>query len=134
MSENIPKTADEFDRRFDEGEDIFSLGMDPSKGTRPGLEQRPIDVKLPSYLLNRIDRQAEILATIIKFQLRYEKRHRIYLPKGRIRPQPNLISGLARAIQIHSHRLDASASCVRHGEYDPPGANHRGIKQAHSIY
>ena len=32
MSENIPKTAEEFDRRFDEGEDIFSLGMDPSKG------------------------------------------------------------------------------------------------------
>ena len=60
MSENIPKTAEEFDRRFDEGEDIFSLGMDPSKGTQPGLEQRPIDVKLPSYLLNRIDRQAEI--------------------------------------------------------------------------
>lgn len=60
MSENIPKTAEEFDLRFDEGEDIFSLGMDPSKGTQPGLEQRPIDVKLPSYLLNRIDRQAEI--------------------------------------------------------------------------
>ena len=60
MSENIPKTAEEFDRRFDEGEDIFSLGMDPSKGTQPGLEQRPIDVNLPNYLLNKIDRQAEI--------------------------------------------------------------------------
>ena len=60
MSESIPKTVEEFDRRFDEGEDIFSLGMDPSKGTQPGLELRSIDVKIPSYLLNRIDRQAEI--------------------------------------------------------------------------
>jgi hypothetical protein len=27
MSESIPKTAEEFDRRFDDGEDIFSLGL-----------------------------------------------------------------------------------------------------------
>jgi len=31
--ENLPATADEFDRRFDAGEDLADLGVDLSKAT-----------------------------------------------------------------------------------------------------
>ena len=55
------KTAQEFDRRFDEGEDIFDLAdIDEESIRRPGLESQRINLDLPRHFLERLDREAEI--------------------------------------------------------------------------
>jgi len=51
-------TAKELDRRFDEGEDI-SAYLDWSKATRPGLEQRRVNVDLPAWMINSLDIEAK---------------------------------------------------------------------------
>ena len=51
-------TATELDRRFDDGEDI-SAYLDWSKATRPGLEQRRVNVDLPSWMINSLDTEAK---------------------------------------------------------------------------
>jgi CopG antitoxin of type II toxin-antitoxin system len=53
------KTAEEFDRRFDEGEDIFDLA-DPVSVTCPGLEARRVNLDLPEHFLSKLDRQAAL--------------------------------------------------------------------------
>lgn len=51
-------TAKELDRRFDAGEDI-STYLDWSKATRPGLEQRRMNVDLPVWMIASLDREAK---------------------------------------------------------------------------
>jgi len=51
-------TAKELDRRFDDGEDI-SVYLDWSKATRPGLEQRRVNVDLPSWMILSLDTEAK---------------------------------------------------------------------------
>ena len=51
-------TAKELDRRFDDGEDI-SAYLDWGKATRPGLEQRRVNVDLPSWMINSLDSEAK---------------------------------------------------------------------------
>jgi hypothetical protein len=50
-------TAEEFDRKFDDGEDI-SAYVDWSKGYHPNLEMLRIDVDLPQWLLSALDERA----------------------------------------------------------------------------
>jgi hypothetical protein len=57
---SLPMTAEEFDRRFDEGESVFDLGFDPAKARRPGLEIRRITVDLPAPFLDRLDHWAAV--------------------------------------------------------------------------
>ena len=52
-------TTEEFDRRFDEGEDIFDLVEIRSEDiSRPGLETRRINIDLPIDFLVELDREA----------------------------------------------------------------------------
>jgi len=51
-------TAEELDRRFDEGEDISGY-LDWSKATRPGLEQRRVNVDLPNWMIASLDSEAK---------------------------------------------------------------------------
>jgi len=55
-----PISTEEFDRRFDEGESLDSLGVDLSKARRPGLEIRRITVDLPAHFLDRLDHWAAV--------------------------------------------------------------------------
>lgn len=57
---SLPMTAEEVDRRFDEGESVFDLGFDPAKARRPGLEIRRITVDLPAPFLDRLDHWAAV--------------------------------------------------------------------------
>jgi len=57
---NLPKTAEELDRRFDEGEDLESLGFDLSKATQTGLEIQRVNVDFPKHFLQKLDREAEL--------------------------------------------------------------------------
>lgn len=51
-------TAKELDRRFDAGEDISEY-LDWSKAKRPGLEQRRVNVDIPSWMINSLDLEAK---------------------------------------------------------------------------
>jgi hypothetical protein len=54
------KTTEEFDRRFDAGEDIFDIA-DSVKISRPRLEIRQINVNLPDHMVETLDRHAGII-------------------------------------------------------------------------
>jgi hypothetical protein len=52
--------AEEFDRRFDDGEDISS-SLDLASARRPGLEQRRVNVDFPAWMIESLDREARRL-------------------------------------------------------------------------
>lgn len=53
-------SAAEFDRKFDEGEDISEY-VDWSKASRPGLEPKRVNVDFPSWMVAGLDREAKRL-------------------------------------------------------------------------
>ena len=63
-AKNLPASVEEFDRRFDEGEDLESLGIDLSKATRPGLEIRRVNVDMPAHFISRLDHWAAVRGLI----------------------------------------------------------------------
>lgn len=52
--------AEEFDRRFDEGEDVIEF-LDLSKASRPGLEQESVRIDFPDWMIEGIDQEAKRL-------------------------------------------------------------------------
>jgi hypothetical protein len=50
-------SAEELDRRFDDGEDISGF-LDWDKARRPGLAPRRVNVDLPEWMISELDRQA----------------------------------------------------------------------------
>lgn len=52
--------ADEFDDRFDRGEDITAT-LDLTKARRPGTEQRRVNVDFPTWMIESLDREAQRL-------------------------------------------------------------------------
>ncbi len=49
--------AKTFDRKFDEGKDITGL-LDLTKARRPLLTQRRVNVDFPTWMIERLDREA----------------------------------------------------------------------------
>jgi len=52
--------ADEFDERFDRGEDVTSA-LDLAAAHRPGYEQRRVNVDFPAWMVESLDREARRL-------------------------------------------------------------------------
>ena len=52
--------AEEFDKKFEEGQDV-SAYLDLSKATRPGLEQQRVNVDFPRWMLHALDKEANRL-------------------------------------------------------------------------
>jgi CopG antitoxin of type II toxin-antitoxin system len=52
--------AEELDRKFDEGEEVLEH-FDLSTLKRPGLESQAIEIELPQWMLEEIDREAQRL-------------------------------------------------------------------------
>ena len=52
-------TDEEFEKRFDKGEDVESLGFDLSKGVVDRPEVKRINVDFPVPILRKLDRAAE---------------------------------------------------------------------------
>jgi len=50
--------TEEFDRRFDDGEDITDF-LDWEQAKRPGLEQRRVNVDLPVWMIGSLDLEAK---------------------------------------------------------------------------
>jgi hypothetical protein len=52
--------AKEFDKRFDEGEDVTKY-LDLSRDKRPGQEQRRVNDDFPAWMIERLDKEARRL-------------------------------------------------------------------------
>jgi len=52
--------AEEFDQRFDRGEDV-SAELDLDSARRPGVEQRRVNVDFPVWMIESLDREARRL-------------------------------------------------------------------------
>lgn len=52
--------AKEFDRKFDEGEDVTRY-LDVSKAKRPGQEQKRVNVDFPTWMIRLLDKEAKRL-------------------------------------------------------------------------
>lgn len=52
--------AEEFDAKFDRGEDI-TVALDLPKARRPGTEQRRVNVDFPEWMIEALDREAKRL-------------------------------------------------------------------------
>lgn len=52
--------ASEFDKRFDDGEDVSDL-IDWSKATRPNQEMRRVNVDFPAWVVKALDEEAQRL-------------------------------------------------------------------------
>lgn len=52
--------AEEFDRRFDAGEDV-SAHLDLAKARRPEQEQKRVNVDFPIWMIRSLDREAKRL-------------------------------------------------------------------------
>jgi hypothetical protein len=52
--------AKAFDRKFDRGEDI-TPHLDRSRARRPGMEQKRVNVDLPTWMIESLDREARRL-------------------------------------------------------------------------
>lgn len=52
--------AEEFDQKFDDGEDVTS-DLDLAAVRRPGLEQRRVNVDFPAWMIESLDREARRL-------------------------------------------------------------------------
>ena len=53
-----PTSAEEFDRRFDDGEDMADF-IDWSSARRPGLESKRVNVDFPQWMVARLDAEAK---------------------------------------------------------------------------
>jgi hypothetical protein len=53
-------TAEEFDRKFEAGEDVSEY-LDWSKAVRPNLEPKRVNVDFPTWVVNGLDREAQRL-------------------------------------------------------------------------
>lgn len=52
--------TEQFDRKFDKGEDV-SKYLDFNKATRPGREQKRVNVDFPVWMIQSLDKEASRL-------------------------------------------------------------------------
>jgi hypothetical protein len=75
IAESKTIRAEEFDRKFDSGEDVSEY-LDYSKATRPGLEIKRMSLDLPAHMLEKLDRESALRGvtrqSLVKMWL-YEK-------------------------------------------------------------
>jgi len=73
-------TSKEFDRRFDDGEDMTNF-VDWSKAEHPDLDPKRVNVDFPSWMVKSLDREAKRIGVtrqaLIKLWLaeRLEEKH-----------------------------------------------------------
>ncbi|HCM25796.1 MAG: CopG family transcriptional regulator [Treponema sp. GWB1_62_6] len=53
-------TTAEFDRKFDEGENISEF-IDPDSISRPGLETQRVNVDFPAWVIKSLDMQSKVI-------------------------------------------------------------------------
>ena len=74
-------TAEELDRRFDDGEDITAF-LDWDSARRLGLEPRRVNVDLPSWMISELDNQASLIGVTRQSIIKVWLSERIKTEKG----------------------------------------------------
>jgi hypothetical protein len=63
-------TAQEFDRKFDEGEEMTDY-LDLANAQRPDMQIKRVSVDFPAWMVNKLDHEANLLGitrqSVIKF-------------------------------------------------------------------
>ena len=57
--------AEELDRRFDDGEDVLEF-FDVANLKRPGLAKRPVNIDLPQWMLDALEKEAQALGVSLQ--------------------------------------------------------------------
>jgi hypothetical protein len=57
--------AEELDRRFDDGEDVLEF-FDVANLKRPGLAKRPVNIDLPQWMLDALEKEAQGLGVSLQ--------------------------------------------------------------------
>jgi len=57
--------AEELDRRFDDGEDVLEF-FDVANLKRPGLAKRPVNIDLPQWMLDALEKEAQVLGVSLQ--------------------------------------------------------------------
>jgi len=52
--------AKEFDKKFDDGQDVLEH-LDLTKAKRPGRDQKRVNVDFPTWMIQRLDKEARRL-------------------------------------------------------------------------
>ncbi|MEI8108881.1 MAG: CopG family transcriptional regulator [Verrucomicrobiota bacterium] len=60
MKKQSTMTAQEFERRFDEGEDVTPF-IDMASIRRPGVEPRRVNVDFPEWMIAELDWQSRLI-------------------------------------------------------------------------
>jgi hypothetical protein len=60
MKKTSTITAEEFDQRFDRGDDISAF-VDKSSVTRPGVEARRVNVDFPEWIIRNLDIESKMI-------------------------------------------------------------------------
>lgn len=60
MKKQSTMTAEEFERRFDEGEDVTPF-IDMASIRRPGVEPRRVNVDFPEWMVAELDWQSRLI-------------------------------------------------------------------------
>lgn len=60
MKKTSTITAEEFDERFDRGEDISAF-VDKSTIMRPGIESRRVNVDFPEWIIRNLDVESKMI-------------------------------------------------------------------------
>ena len=81
-------TAEELDRRFDDGEDITEF-LDWDSARRPGLEPRRVNVDLPSWMISELDKQATMIGVTRQSIIKVWLSERIKTEKSEQTSPPN---------------------------------------------
>jgi len=58
--------AEELDRQFDDGEDVLEF-FDVANLKRPGLAKRPVNIDLPQWMLDALEKEAQGLGVSLQF-------------------------------------------------------------------
>lgn len=57
--------AEELDRRFDDGEDVLEF-FDVANLKRPSLAKRPVNIDLPQWMLDALEKEAQGLGVSLQ--------------------------------------------------------------------
>jgi hypothetical protein len=60
MRRKLMITTEEFDKKFDDGEDIFEH-LDLKNASRSNLEQKRVNIDLPIWMIEKLDKEAKRL-------------------------------------------------------------------------
>ena len=126
MKKQSTMTAKEFERRFDEGEDITPY-IDKATIRRPGLEARRVNVDFPEWVISTLDAQSKRIGvsrqSLIKLwiseRIQQEEQSRAMLAAAQTRGGFSCLWRCVRHRTCHTQRagLSRSPRTARHESF-----------------